>query len=218
MNKKWHMVFVGAIAAVIYVAMSLAAPKPAMVPPLGSWQLDLELHGDPQPIQITLPGDAQSRTYWYILYTVINNTGQDVDFYPQFDLFTDTFKLYHADVKPRDLVFDAIQARYKTTIPLLEPVNNVMGTILQGRDNARDSVAIFEDFDPNAHHARIFISGLSNETIQVDIPAGAPDPKTQKTKTVLLRKTLMLEYQVPGDRMNLENRSMLYRSREWIMR
>ena len=102
-------------------------------------------------------------------------------------------------------------------MPLLEPQDSITGPILLGRDNARDSVAIFKDFDPNANSINIFIAGLSNETISVHYPAKSEIELTEK-KQVLLRKTLMLQYQVPGDRFSPLNRVMLYRSRKWIMR
>ncbi len=194
-----------------------AAPEPALVPLPGTWQLDLELHGDPQKIQITPPGSSQPRTYWYLLYTVTNNTGQDIEFYPQFDLFTNTFKLYQADVKPYRAIINLLRDRYASTLPLLEPPSTITGVIRQGKDNARDSVAVFEAFDPKANHVRIFISGLSNETVTIYHPVKI-DPKTQKPVPVLLRKTLMLEYQAPGDALNPQNRVMLYRGRKWIMR
>jgi hypothetical protein len=191
-----------------------AAPEPALVPPPGTWQLDLELHGEPHQICITLPGDTQPRRFWYFLYTIANNTGQDIDFIPQFELYTDTFQLRPAGVKVRRPVFDAIRDRYRDSIPLLEPQSMLTGKVLQNVDNARDSVAIFEDFDPNATSVKIFIAGLSNETVTIVSPAASAD----NSKEFLLRKTLMLEYQVPGDRFNLDKRVMLYRNREWIMR
>jgi hypothetical protein len=191
-----------------------AVVRPAMVPPPGTWQLDFELHGDPQQITVTLPGDSQSRRFWYLLYTVTNNTGLEVEFYPRFTLFTNTLKLSDAGVGVRKPVFLEIRKLYDKTIPLLEPEDMVTGPILVGQDNARDSVAIFEDFDPNAVWAKIFVSGLSNETVAVDLPT----IETQQKKQILLRKTLMLEYQVPGDRYNPQQRVMLYRNRQWIMR
>ena len=196
---------------------ALAAPTPALVPGPGTWQLDFELHGDPQLITVMLPGDAQPKRFWYLLYTITNNTGQDVEFFPGFYLFTDTFKMYQSGSKVRQPVFEAIRNLYAQTIPLLEDEDMITGRILVGRDNARDSVAIFEDFDPNAGWAKVFVAGLSNETITVDNPTNI-DPAANKPKKFLLRKTLMLEYQVAGDRYNLETRVMLYRNRQWIMR
>jgi len=204
-SGKWPVIWalMAIIGAVGATAGLEAAPKPALVAPPGTWQLDLELHGNPQQINIRLPGDIESRRFWYLLYTVANNTPEEVEFYPQFDLYTNTFKLYH---------------------PLLEPDNMLTGRILVGQDNARDSVAIFTDFDPNATSASIFIAGLSNETITIKPPAvkksaaGVIDGSAKEQKEVLLRKTLMLQYQVPGDRFNLADRVMLYRGRDWVMR
>lgn len=194
-----------------------AAPKPSLIRLPGTWQLDIEFHNDPMPIEVALPGETEPRTYWYLLYTVTNNTGQDIGFYPQFDLFTDTFQLVHAGVKVRQPVFQAIRDLYRTTLPLLEPESMVTGTLLQGEDNARTSAAIFHAFDPCATQVRVFVAGLTNETVKVDHPSRV-DPDTKQPKEVLLRKTLMLQYQLSGDRYEPANRAMLYQRRKWIMR
>ena len=204
-------------AVFLLVTPSNSAPEPALVPPAGSWQLKLELHGEPQLINISLPGEDQPKRFWYLLYTVTNNTDRSIDFYPQFVLFTDTFKLYPAGRGVRRPVFEAVQSLYGNSIPLLEPQDSITGPILLGRDNARDSVAIFQDFDPNANSINIFIAGLSNETISIDYPTQTEIESNEKNQ-VLLRKTLMLQYQVPGDRYSPLDRVMLYRSRKWIMR
>ena len=198
-------------------ALLLAPPAPALVPEPGTWQLDFQLHGDPQRLEITLPGATESKTYWYFLYTVINNTGKERDFYPQLQLFTNTLMLYQAGVAVRRPVFEAIRDRYADTIPLLEPESLVTGRILVGLDNARDSVAIFEDFDHHATAAKIFVAGLSNETALVRSPRD-DNKQSDSSKEFLLRKTLVLQYQVPGDAVSPENRTMLYRHRDWIMR
>ena len=224
--RKWAPTLV---LAVIIGAMGTrlglkAAPEPALVAPPGTWQLDLELHGNPQQINIRLPGDTESRRFWYLLYTVTNDTGKEVEFYPQFDFYTNTFKLYHAGVRVPRAVFEAICQRYQKTFPLLEPDNMLTGKMLVGKDNARDSVAIFTDFDPKATSASIFIAGLSNETVTIEPPiaektvSGPINGVQIEQKEVLLRKTLMLEYRVPGDELNLENRIMLYNKRDWVMR
>jgi hypothetical protein len=209
--------FVTVLALAAGTVALRAAPTPSLIPLAGVWQLDFELHGQPHLISITLPGDTQPRRFWYLLYTITNNTGKEVEFYPSFELFTDTFQLTQAGDKVRRPVFEAIRNLYAQTIPLLECDGMIEGRILLGKDNARDSVAIFEDFDPNATWAKIFVAGLSNEVVKIDHPFDV-DPNTHKPQEVLLRKTLMLEYQVPGDRYNPDNRVMLYRDRKWIMR
>ncbi len=203
------------VVAVIYSAPGrlYAPPIPALVPEPGTWQLDIQLHGDPRRIDITLPGANETKTYWYLLYTITNNTGKERDYYPQFEIFTDTFRISQAGVGVRRPVFEAIRARYNETIPLLEPESLVTGRILVGEDNARDSVAIFKDFDPKANSAKIFVSGLSNETVKVKSPL-----VDTAAREYLLRKTLVLQYQVPGDALSPHKRVMLYRTRDWIMR
>jgi len=199
------------------IRTSTAAPKPAFVPPEGTWQLDLELHGPPQKITVALPGNPEPKRFWYLLYTISNHTGRDVEFFPKIDLITDTLLLHHAGEHVRQPVFEAVRKRYAKTIPFLEPEEKVAGLILQTRDNARDTVAIFEDFDPNATEANIFISGLSNETIALELPF--VENKTAPTKKkVLLQKSLMLKYSISGDRYHPEDRIMLYKERDWIMR
>jgi len=208
-------------AALFLLALSLgplhAAPEPALVPPPGTWQLSLQLHGQPRQITTKLPGDAHPQTFWYLPYTITNNTDQDAEFYPRVELLTDTLKLYQAGVNVRRPIFTAIRERYNETLPLLEPQSMLTGRVLQGQDNARDSVIIIQDFDPNATSVKLFFTGLSNETVTVEHPSQI-DPKTNKPKRLLLRKTLMLQYDVPGDALKLEKRIMLYRSRKWIMR
>ncbi|MCF7958718.1 MAG: hypothetical protein K9M57_09755 [Phycisphaerae bacterium] len=207
------------VAVAVSVPASAEIPKPLTVQLNGLWQLEIELRGTPQPIEVVLPGDDEPTRFWYQIYTLTNNTGKDVYFYPQFDLFTDTFKLYHVGEKARKPVFNVIQKLYTDKFPLLESQEHITGRILQGGDNARDSVAIFEDFDQRATKVKIFIAGLSNEVVAVPYPTVTDSSLQQeKPKEFLLRKTLMLQYQVPGDRFNPQNKVMLFRDQQWLMR
>jgi len=208
-----------AAAAVLWATALLiaAVPSPSLVPLPGTWQLDFEVRDLPQRITLHLPGWDRPRAFWFFPYTVINNTGREVDFYPSFTLLTNTFRVYPANVALRQPVFEVVRARYADAIPLLEPEENVTGRLLVGPDNARDSVALFEEFDPNARAVRVFVGGLSNETVTVPSPAET-GRAGGKPKEFLLRKTLMLEYQAPGDAFDPDQRVMLYRGREWVMR
>ncbi len=208
------------VLVVVFCAQLVAMgsiPQPQPMPPAGTWQLEFVLHGVPRPISVCLPGDDKPTHYWYLLYTVVNNTGQDVNFVPRFSLLTDTFCLYHSPAHTPDSVFAAIQKLYANTIPLLESQEMVSGKLLQGKDNARDSVIIFPDFDPNATSVKVFIEGLSNETVAVTPPKGTKNTN-KKPKKVLLQKTLMLKYKISGDAYDPQNRVLLYRNRKWIMR
>ena len=129
-------------AIVVGATGLLSAPQPSLSPK--SWELKFEFE-HPRQILITLPGEKKPRLYWYMLYTVTNNTGRDVEFFPAFDLLTDTLELIPDNVGVRSVVFDEIKKLQKR--PLLERPEDVAGRLLQGEDNARESVAIWHDFD-----------------------------------------------------------------------
>lgn len=191
------------------------APVPASFPDENTWQLDIKLHGNPTQLKAVLPGDQKETRFWYFVYTITNNSGVDVDYYPTIEVMTDTFKIYEAGKVPTKPVYEEVRRLYRESVPLLEPEINVAGKILQGEDNARDCVAILDDFDPNATTVKIFITGLSNETAIIE----KVDEKDEKiSKKFLLRKTLMLEYRIPGDRFNQNEKVMIFNRRDWIMR
>ena len=93
---------------------------------------------------------------------------------------------------------------------MLEEELFVRGKILQGEENARESVIIWRDFDPKAVGFKVFISGLSNET------AWVTDPMT--AKRIALVKTLQLSYGMGGDRDISAELTAQPRDKEWIMR
>lgn len=210
---KISLILSGFLVAALAALVS-AAPLPAVIPGPGIWQLDLELHGNPMPVEVTLPGDEKPTRFWYLLYTVTNNTGKDLTFYPQFDLLSNNLKLMSGNRGILKPIFEAVRNLYASTIPLLEPYSMVAGKLLQGQDNARDSLAIFPEFDPNATTVKIFFTGLSNEIVAINHPVDI-DKTTNQPKKILLRKTLVLEYQVSG---TPGQRAMLYRNRYWVMR
>ena len=203
------------LMSVSYAEAPKGVPVPAALPPADIWQLDVEFHGKPEQLEVMLPGSKEPSRFWYLVYTITNNTGSDVDFYPAFEVMTNTFKLYEAGKVPSKPVYKEVERLYKKSVPLLEPEIKVAGKILQGEDNARDCVCILEDFDPNATSIKLFISGFSNETTTVEL---ADNKNEKKSKKVLLRKTLMIEYTVPGDEYNQDKKSMIFRRKKWIMR
>ena len=62
-------------------------------------------------MSVFLPGESEPVIYWYMLYTVVNESGQDVEFYPTFDLVTDTLQVVVAGEDIHPAVVDAIKAR-----------------------------------------------------------------------------------------------------------
>lgn len=194
-----------------------AAPEPSVVPK--SWALEFEFF-DPQRISVVLPGETAPTTFWYVLYTVTNPGDREVLFYPQFDLVTDTLEVVRGGDNVSPSVFDAIRARHHKLHPFLVAPLKVSGKLLRGADNARTSVAIFRGIDPGASHFTLYVAGLSGEVARVRNPRFDPArPATeQNPQFFTLRKTLAIEYDLPGDVASRKEARPIRGRRSWVMR
>lgn len=181
------------------------APRPSIVPQ--SWELDFN-YNTPRLISVRLPGEDRVQHYWYMTYTVTNRTGDERYFVPEFTMVTDGGDILGANRSIPPRVVQAIQSREGN--PLLERPIDVVGRLLQGEDNARDSMAIWRMPEENVRHARIFVAGLSGE---IHILA---DPETEEEIT--LRKTLMLEYRLPGSGEHMTRKAFRFEEEDWVMR
>jgi len=192
------------LAAITAGAFSLAtaAPEPSLVPL--SWELNFK-HGPIERLQVGK--DGRQQTFWFMRYTVTNNTGKDILFTPDFQLMTDTGQVQDAYKDVPNEIIAKIKKLYKNE--LLASPNNIVGKLLQGEDNARDGVIVFGDVDADSRNFKVFIAGLSGETVEVK------NPKTDKN--VILQKTLILEYNVPGEAINIEPRPE-YKGAKWVMK
>ena len=199
----------------IIACVSLAAPEPAIVPAPGQWTLDMEFTN---PMEITLPlgSDKKPLKFWYLIITLTNNTGKDVDFYPKCDLMTNSFQIVPAGKFVSTALFDQIRKRHKARYPFLELLDQAGTKILQGEDNARDIAVIWPDFDVKATAVKLFITGLSNETANVNYPILKDD--TGAPLKVFLRKTLELNYSLRGDPALKTSASFEFQGKRWIMR
>jgi hypothetical protein len=216
-NRGFRILGVGAFAAWGVTGVTVAAP--VAEPFSTSWQLEFRFH-DPQRITVQLPGDSQETRYWYMLYEVVNQTGRDVAFYPSFRLVTDTLQVVEggADIHPR--VYDLIAARHKIEFPLLTVPSKVTGLLLQGEENARASVAVFRAFDPKASGFTAYVAGLSGEVARIPNPAFNPaaEETEENARSFILRRTLAIEYALPGDDATSGKANPIRRNREWVMR
>ena len=199
-TKSW---FIPA-AALLSWAIVWGYPQPTPAP--RGWQLDFE-YGPLRQVRLARPG-AAPKTYWYLSYTVTNNTGRDLDFYPRCQLFTDTGQLFEAMSQVDALAYPDIAPLLGRE--LLEEELFVRGKLLQGEENARESVIILKDFDPQAVSFQLFISGLSDEVIWVE------DPMTRQR--VALVKTLQLSYGLGGQRGAVAEMVAELKDEQWIMR
>ena len=200
------------IIATFLSCLAVAVPEPAIVQKPGDWTLDVRFEN---PQQMVLPGAVQER-FWYIIFSLTNKSGKDVDFYPQCDLLTDTLQLVPAVKGTSAILFEKIKARHQGRYPFLELLENAGEKILQGEDNAKDIVVIWPDFDPNAKSVSFFISGLSNETIAIDSPA--EKDQDGKPAKVYLRKTLQLTCSIAGDPKFRSDQKLKFESKRWVMR
>jgi hypothetical protein len=207
-----------------------AAPQPSIAPK--SWQLEFEFE-DPRRLTVQIPGEKQPRVYWYMLYSVTNNSSRDVQFLPRFDVVTDKLQVLETDATADVAVFAAIKKIHLKDHPfLLEPLE-VMGKLLQGADNAKDSVAIWRDFSGDARQFTIFVSGLSGESVILpnesydpskpefvmkDLPGGAKAKVNVNPKQFVLYKTLSIAYRLPGDDEARRQAEPIRGKVEWLMR
>jgi hypothetical protein len=199
----------------VMVCACLAAPQPAIVPGPGDWTVDVTFE-HPQQIVVQLSGDSGPRRFWYTIITLTNKTNRDVDFYPKCELMTDTFQIAPAGGSASAAVFEQIKRRHQSGYPFLEPLESTSNKILQGEDNTRDIAIIWPDFDAKAKSIKLFIAGLSNETVAIDHPV-AKDEAGRPIR-VFLRKTLELSYGLSGDAFLRSDANLTYNGKRWVMR
>ncbi|MFQ5463577.1 MAG: hypothetical protein ACE5E5_13255 [Phycisphaerae bacterium] len=215
--RKWVLtiLMVGSYAAMGRPAE--AAPKPKIAP--ATWQVDFAFD-DPQRITLKAPGDLEPTTYWYLLFTVTNNTGRDVPFYPSFRLVTDALQVVEGGAGIAPHVYEAIFARHRLQAPYITEPFRITGTLLQGEENARMSVAVFRMFDANASKFTIYVSGLSGDVERVRNPDFDPTraESDSNVRFFMLRRTLAIDYALPGDEEARFAATPMRRSRRWIMR
>ena len=195
--------------------VSLAAPEPAIVQGPDEWTVDVTFE-HPQQIILRASGEAKPKRYWYTLITLTNKTNHDVDFYPKCELMTDTFEITPAGAGMPAAVFEQIKKRHQKKYPFLESLENAGNRILQGEDNIKDIAIIWSDFDVQAKGIKVFIAGLSNETVVIDHPTAKDE--TGKPTKIYLRKTLELSYKLGGDAAFRSGAKPIYEGKRWVMR
>lgn len=204
------------------VALILASVSPLAAAPQAdlistAWQLDFNFQ-DVQRITLTPPGESAPVTYWYLLFQVVNNTGRDVEFYPSFDLVTDTLQVVKGGDNVGPAVYDAIALRHRSEYPFFAPPSKITGPLLQGEANSRASAAIFRPFDPLAASFTVYVAGLSGEVTRVSPPVKRPAPQGMDDAAFVLRRTLAIAYDLPGDIATRPYATPARRSRQWVMR
>lgn len=171
-----------------------------------SWELDFQ-HQTPQRIVVTPPGSEVPVAYWYMTYTITNNTDSEQVFLPIFEMLTNDGQVIRSDNNIPAPVFDAIRERERNEF--LEPFVKIGGDLRIGEDEAREGVAIWREPMPEMGRFSIFVGGLNGEAATVAGPDG---------KDVILRKTLQLNYFIRGDEIYPGEDEINDEPQKWVMR
>jgi hypothetical protein len=201
-----HIILCCGMLAALFVAVGLA-PEPDPVP--RRWELSIE----PGPMRVTsIETPSGTRSYFYFTYKVTNGYATDLTLAPSFDLSIGEGRIYRSgrDV-PADVTRQILESLQN---PLLQDQISIVGTILRGEENAREGLVIWPAPSLRTAEIVVYAAGFSGETRGERIR----DPQTGETKPVLLRKTLMLRYQTPGEIQNWAARPFELVERRWIMR
>ena len=127
---------------------AMAYPKPSISPI--SWELRFD-HAQPRRIVVEVPGQPSAKAYWYMTYTVTNNSDHDVTFLPTFEWVTKEGKVIQSDKNIPNVVFEKIKA------PLLA---------INSADDLIDppELGILEKEIKRVPHGRALIIPLSEKT------------------------------------------------------
>jgi len=208
------------LLAAVYAAPAAPALAQDVIPGAAlTWQLNFEFR-DPQRIMVRLPGESQPQTYWYMVYRVTNNTGQDVQYLPSAQLVTDTLDVVQAGDNVPISVYRRIAALNKKDYPFFARPTQVTGLLLQGEENARSSAFVFRDFDPKASDFTVYISGLSGLIDRIPNPAFDKDkPESHDNPRSFTRRlALGIDYILPGDPSTRATAQPRRTNRHWVMR
>ena len=197
--------------ALVAPAPALAAPEPSAVPT--RWELDIE----PGPMRIaTIPVEGQGdRSFFYMTYKVVNNSGEDLYFAPTFDLTTDAGTAVRNGQEVPQKVTEILMARVAN--PFVQDQIAVIGTLSQGEENAREGLVIWPTDNLLVDEVTVYCNGFSGEIRRIAKPDAKPGPDG-KPEEVVLRKTLMLVHSTPGELTGMGNRPLDRTVTRWILR
>lgn len=215
MNRR-RLSFVSAsvalVAAGLAATLAVAFPEPSVSPI--AWELKFE-PTMPRRVVVEVPGQPTAKAYWYITYTVTNNSDSDVMFLPTFEWVTGDGRVLRSDRSLSPAVFEKIKAQSGNK--LLEHSIKIAGTLRQGPDQAKDGVAIWEEPSSRLGTFSVFVTGLSGESTQ--LPAADGKPMTGPDgRPLLLFKTLQMNFKSAGDEVYPGNDLLVKLGQKWVMR
>jgi hypothetical protein len=109
--------------------------------------------------------------------------------------------------------------------PLLEDQIGVVGTLLRGEENAKEALVAWPMPATFQSEIKVYCAGFSGETATIEVPnaaslmasaSGSHTPVKMEKK--VLRKSLMLRYQLPGELNPAAGLELQPVETGWIMR
>jgi hypothetical protein len=149
-----------------------------------------------------------ARKYVYLTFKATNNSGKDLLFAPAFELSDGNGHVLRSGREVPQAVTQ--QLLTNTQDPFMQDQISVIGELLQGQENMKSGLIIWPVEEFNPVQVTVYGAGFSGETKTVVGPNGKD--------TFILRKTLRLDFQTPGDLSTAGTMSMSVAERSWIMR
>ncbi|MCA9303050.1 MAG: hypothetical protein KC996_02905 [Phycisphaerales bacterium] len=194
------------VLAVVIPGVAPAAPEPA--PVATRWEFSFE--NGPMRLVWIDTGEGP-RAYFYLTYRITNYWGSDLLFAPDVQLVTDTGEVQRSG---HDVSADVTQQVLDMLDnPLIESQINILSTVLEGPEHARDGVAIWPAKDLDVDEVTVYFGGLSGEQETYVVGRETDNPTRYR-----LRKTLMLRYSTPGEIANRGSRPLELAEKRWVMR
>jgi hypothetical protein len=201
------------LCTVLLQAAPLAQSPAPDAPAVGKGRPEEKWTVDYRPGPFRLHKAADGNLYWYATFTLTNRTGKDRRLAPRWELLDEQGRIVPAGQGVDSDVTRAILRMLND--PSLEEVSSILGEIGQGEQAAKTGVVVFPA-GPESRRLSLLVSGLSTERSTIR------DPSTGKP--VMLRKTLRIDYQVPGERSKVQGELPLAEAETgqvnpgWIMR
>lgn len=196
----------GSMLLLSFKAHAVVAPEPS--PVATTWEFTF----DQGPLRlIWIETDQGRKPYFFLTYRVTNFSGNDLLFAPDVTLMTDNTTILKSG---RDVPLSVTNAILdELDNPLIESQIDIVSTVLQGPEHARDGVLIWPANDLDVDEVTIFFAGLSGEFESYVVGRESDNPRRYT-----LRKTLMLRFATPGDFSNQGARPFYLDEKRWVMR
>jgi hypothetical protein len=191
----------GSLGSAVY------AQQPTPAPYRVAWEFDVKWSKPVRTVVYNVPGKTTPQVYWYLPFTVTNNTDQERLFTPVAEIAMRDGRIIRAD---RDIPGAVVeQIRKEQGNKFIETTLGAAGQLRIGPDQAKSVVAIWAEPQLRMGDFSILIAGLNGEYKHV---------KDADGKEVILRKTLQLDYKVVGDEIEANKDQVLELRSLWIMR